>query len=392
MAKQKIYPWLLASTLTVLASASHAEITVSGFASAGLISGDIKNSFLSGSDIITESAQFGADNTLGVQVAADINDRVNVSTLLLSKGTVDAYAATAQWAYISYEISEQLSSRFGRLSFPGTLYSEVQEIGFSYPWIRNPIEVYTVLPLATYSGTDLIYRFDNSENIEWMLQGFLGSAPGFDVLGGNIEVERAYGASLIGAFESGKLNFTVAGAEGIDYSQSIGSGTLNLNVDMAFASAGIEMERNNVLFIAEVIKKDIVNNPSSSLVSLQDMLAYYVTLAYRMGNFLPHFTYADTQSPHKPLILAAGTPLPGPAPQGIPQQYWVAQNDMLIPGNTELFLQKSYTAGVRYDFNSQTDFKVEVQRIIPDEGSWGVFFSDPGDHADLISLAVDVVF
>lgn len=389
---KKITSGLLALLCINSVTIAEADVKFSGFASAGFIGGDTDVPFVSGPDLITKSAQFGADNTIGVQVSSDINQSVNFSGLFLAKGTVDSYALGAQWAYISLDINDQLTTRLGRMNFPGTLYSEVQEIGFSYPWIRTPIEVYTVLPLTTYSGADLIYRFDSVNTIDWLVQGFVGSAPRFDVLGGSIGVDSAYGASLVGSFESGKLNFTVAAAKNIDYSQSMGGASLDLSLDISLASAGIEIERNNVLLIAELVKKDIVNNPSTMMVSLQDMTAGYVTLGYRMGNFLPHFTYADTAAPHKPIILTAGMPLPGPVPQGIPAQYWVAPQDMIRPGNTELFLQKSYTVGVRYDFNSQTDFKIEAQRIVPDEGSWGVFFSDPGDHVDLYSAAVDVVF
>ena len=122
------------------------------------------------------------------------------------------------------------------------------------------------------------------------------------------------------------------------------------------------------------------------------MFAYYLTLAYRMGDFLPHFTYSGTKSEHQPIFIPAGSLLPGLPPQDIPSQYWVAPADMLVPSNVELFLQKSYTVGLRYDLNSQAAIKFDFQRMIMDEGSWGVFYSDPGEEVDLISIAVDVVF
>jgi len=133
----------------------HAAVDISGFATAGLVAGDTENSFLSGPDVITESAQFGADNILGLQVNADINSKVNVTGQFVAKAVEDSYDIYARWAYISYEISKQLTMRMGRMNFPGALYNDVQEVGFSYPWVRNPIEAYTLLPITSNSGADL---------------------------------------------------------------------------------------------------------------------------------------------------------------------------------------------------------------------------------------------
>ena len=369
----------------------HAAVDISGFATAGFIAGDTENSFLSGPDVITESAQFGADNILGLQVNADVNSKVSVTGQFVAKAVEDSYDIYARWAYISYEISQQLTMRMGRMNFPGALYNDVQEVGFSYPWVRNPIEAYTLLPITSHSGADLFYHF-NALNADWVLQSSVGSFPPFDAIGATLEIDLAYGVSLVGFTDYGKLNFSLINTENMNIRHSIGSGGINLNMDVAFATAGVELEFENILIISEVIKKAVKNNPSTGIYSQSDMLAYYLTLAYRMGDFLPHFTYSGTQSDHRPTFIPAGAALPGSPPQGVPAQYWVAPADMMSPSNAELFLQKSYVAGLRYDFNSQTAFKIDFQRMIMDEGSWGVFYTDPGDEVDLISVAVDVVF
>jgi hypothetical protein len=381
----------LLAVLLINAGAANAAVDISGFASVGAMASDTDATFLSGSDVIGESASFGADNTLGLQVSADVNKQTSVAAQLLAKGTVDSYSIAAQWAYISYELSDKVSARMGRLNFPATLFSEYQEIGFSYPWVRAPMEVYTVLPLATYSGLDLVYSFDSGQ-INWLIQPFIGSSPGIKAVGGSGEATLAYGATLTANLDNGKLSFTATQAEGVEFIFSTGGADLSLNIDMTFLSAGIEYEQNNVVLIAELVNKNIHNNPQGDIRTISDMMAGYITLGYRVGDFLPHFTFSDTRSDHQSAFFPAGSALPSPPPTGVPAAFWLAPQDMIIPGNGELILQKSYTLGLRYDFSSQAALKVDYQKIIPDDNSWGVFFSDPGDEVNLLSFAVDVVF
>jgi len=391
MAYKRLKRHSLLAVLIISAGAAHAAVDISGFASAGYIASDSDATFISGSDVISESASFGADNTLGFQLSADINKQTTVAAQLLAKGTVDSYSVAAQWAYIGYKLSDGVSARMGRLNFPATLYSEYQEIGISYPWVRPPVEVYAVLPLATYSGLDLFYSFGSGQ-LSWLIQPFIGSSPEINAVGGRGEANLVYGGTLIANLDNGKLSLTVTQADGVEFIFSTGGVDLSLNIDMTFLSAGFEYEQNNVVLISELVNKNIHNNPQGDIRTISDMMAGYITLGYRLGDFLPHFTYSDTQSDHQSAFFPAGSALPAPSPQGIPAAFWLAPQDMIMPSNAELILQKSFTLGLRYNFSSQTTLKVDYQKIIPDDNSWGVFFSDPGDEVNLLSFAVDVVF
>ena len=372
----------------VSAAQDDLRVKLSGFASASILAGDIDYGLVSGPDVIEGSSGFGADNTLGVKIGADINDKVELTVQMLAKGTVDGYSTNAHWAYIDFELSNQLSLRAGRLNFPGAFYSDVQEVGYSYLWVRNPIEVYTLLPLSTYSGVDLVYTL-NYKEVEFTVQPFLGSAPPFPISDLSVEVGLAYGFSLTSSFELGKISIVAAAAEDISF--FVGGG-MERAVDYLLISAGVEIEYENIIFIGEITKKDIVNHASTSVVSHSDMAAWYMTLAYRVGDFVPHFTVAGTQSDNAAIFYSANSQAPGTPPAGVSPEAWRVPVDMLIPGNTELFLQRSITAGVRYDLSDQVALKLEAQRITPEKGTWGVFASDPGEHADLFSLAVDLVF
>lgn len=78
--------FLASALMTFYACSSQAAVDITGFATAGYIGGDLDNAFLSGSDVITKSAAFGADNILGLQVNADINSNVDVTGQFIAKG------------------------------------------------------------------------------------------------------------------------------------------------------------------------------------------------------------------------------------------------------------------------------------------------------------------
>lgn len=47
--------------------------------------------------------------------------------------------------------------RAGRLRSPVYMYSESLDVGFSYPWLRLPDEVYSQVQLTNYEGADVVY-------------------------------------------------------------------------------------------------------------------------------------------------------------------------------------------------------------------------------------------
>jgi predicted porin len=146
--------------------------------------------------------------------------------------------------------------------------------------------------------------------------------------------------------------------------------------DAQLISAGLSWDVNNFVGYTEYVTRDISETQMEGIFPDQD--AWYVTLGYRMGNFLPHITFANSEA----------DPVANPAAnQGVSQD--------------------SVTLGLRYEINNSATFKFEVQSITPDiaAGSGGLFgqstvdgspllpadFAD-GDSATMISAAVDIIF
>jgi hypothetical protein len=127
-----------------------------------------------------------------------------------------------------------------------------------------------------------------------------------------------------------------------------------------------------------------------------DTEAYYATLGYRFGKFLPHITFASIDG-------EASTVQPG-AITG-------TASSLPVPGGSFNFpvpLQTSITAGLRYEVNDSAALKVEYQVVDVEQDpaelqaanqgfNYGLFntnFSQqpPQNDVGLISVALDVIF
>jgi|TARA_R110002167_G_scaffold101513_2_gene264333 hypothetical protein len=62
---------------------------------------------------------------------------------LVARGEND-FDAKFEWAYISYQVSDNLSVSAGRLRQPFFKYSASQDVGYSYHWIAPPLAVHDV--------------------------------------------------------------------------------------------------------------------------------------------------------------------------------------------------------------------------------------------------------
>lgn len=106
---------------------------------------------------LTEDPSFGLESLIGLQFDYQVNNKTNVVAQVVAEGR-NNYQARAEWAYIAYEINDNLSFRGGRFALPTYMYSDSIHIGQSYPWARLPAEVYAGVPITNFDGVDLLYR------------------------------------------------------------------------------------------------------------------------------------------------------------------------------------------------------------------------------------------
>ena len=90
-----------------------------------------------------------------------------------------------------------------------------------------------------------------------------------------------------------------------------------------------------------------------------DQRAWYATLGYRLGEFMPYLTYAELDSG--------------------------------ADANPFALQQTSTTLGLRYELTTSADLKLEVEQVDPDRGNFGLF-DQAVEDATLVMFALDVIF
>ncbi|MCW8934189.1 MAG: hypothetical protein OQK98_05645 [Gammaproteobacteria bacterium] len=379
--KRAIVPVAIAAALSFSHQASALEWD--GFLTAGFSVHDQEDATYL--DAITEDIRFENDSKFGLQVTADVSENMQVVSQILAAGSDENFDLDVEWAYLDWVLNDTVSIRGGKVKEPVFLISDYIEVGYAYPWIRPPQEVYRNNPINTINGFEGLIQMDVG-GMGLTIQPYLGSnteaVPGAPGL--TFDASNFYGAAIQLASRSFTAQVSYLTTD-VDVSGSTGLVDTSTGFPVPFSSDGtatltsfgLSTDVNNFVAYAEYVTRDIEAESAVPMDSLfPDQDAWYVTIGYRMGNFLPHLTIANSEA--DPLAGASQSPLT-PSP-GVSQD--------------------SITLGVRYEINDSAAFKFEVQSVEPDlaaSTSSGLFNTVPtgfaaDDSAILISAAVDVIF
>lgn len=115
---------------------------------------------------IDDAFGFEEDSIIGLQVDVELTDKLSATVQGVARGR-DDFEPELEWAYLSYQVNNQWKVRVGRLRQPFYMISDYLEVGYAYPWLRPPKEVYGRLPISWFEGIDIIYA---TSIADWDLQ------------------------------------------------------------------------------------------------------------------------------------------------------------------------------------------------------------------------------
>ncbi|GGX66066.1 hypothetical protein [Saccharospirillum salsuginis] len=371
----KLTPWALMGSLMLPVGASAFDMRLNGFMSVagGMTLGEdqhinIDPLNVDESDINTtgegnywvgynNELDFTADSMVAIQAMADINEKMSATAQLVGRGG-DGFNTTFEWAYLSYEATENLELRAGRVRMPIFYYSDFLELGYGYQWVRPPVDTYNVF-VTSVEGVSGTYEFYFGD-LGMELAGYLGSTQGTDPETGSfVDFKTMRGVSL----EVAAGDVSLRGS----YNTAPDATLTRIGVPMAldfpaeFVSGAAVYDNGTLFSIAEYTKT--IND--SNLIN--NRIGWYASAGYRIGTVTPHLTYSVQQTESNMINPLTGDPAPN------------AENPTDI---------RSITGGVRWDFNIAAALKLEYTHR---EDNTDDPYRGYGD-ADLITVAVDVVF
>lgn len=318
---------------------------------------------------------------LAVQLRYGITDTLSVTGQLGTKPVQDSWEVGPGNLYLAWQANDNLTLRGGRLGTPVYMYSETLNVGFSYPWLRLPEEVYSLVQLTSHDGGDVLYnRSTEIGTLSFQVAG--GQAIGREQYAlddmHDIDYRDVFATSL--ALSTDNFGtFRVGYAEAdlkITVDDTVAFGPASVNFPFVtyegnkgkFSSIGHQYDNGTWVSAAEAVTLSIENN-SKTGASQAETNAFYVMGGRRFGDYLAHVTYGQLDEP-------SGR-------------------------------QVSMTYGLNYSFSPTVTLKGEYKRVDTSQGedALGVFQADAQQtlnnafgqsygtpDADIFSVGVDFIF
>jgi hypothetical protein len=381
--------------------------TFSGFGTVGVVHSDERQADYVSSSMKADGAGRSAswsrhvDSKLGAQLDLTLNPRWSAVLQVVTEQRLDySYQPRVEWANLTYQVTPELALRVGRIAMPMFIAAEYRKVGYAYPWVRPPIEVYGVLPLSSSDGVDLNWHW-NGESMRSTTQVFYGrtNLPLYD------------GARLRGHAIAGLSHTVEQGAFSARVSLVTARLTISLFPELfkaldSFGTEGrdiarrlrIDGKRASALSVG--LNYDpgqwfVTGEAGSSKVDgyLGSTRSAYLGGGWRQGSLTPYAGYARVWGRRRPGpdALALDALAPSQAAVGAKVNTALAALMRTVPS------QSTFSAGLRWDAAPNLAFKLQHEYVTTRDGSRGMFINSVPDYqsgrtAQVSSAALDFVF
>ncbi|MBU1641944.1 hypothetical protein KKE54_01175 [bacterium] len=342
------------------------------------------------------------DSLIGGQVTANFTPKLTAVLQVISEQNYDnTYRPHVEWANIKYQFTPDFSMRLGRIVLPTFLYSDTRKVAYTYPWVRPPVEVYSVIPVSNNDGVDASYRARIGEFTN-TVQGFYGqSEPTLPSGGGTVEAKDMWGITYTGEYGDAtahisylQANVTIDSFKPLfDGFRQFGPQGIALadkydlsNFHLSSISLGGMYDPGDWFVMSEwcAINSQVVTVKRS---------AWYASAGYRIGKFTPFLTYARVKA-------YVNSSDPGLNVSTLPPDQAAsaaALNAGLSAVLESIPVQKTVSIGGRWDFMSNADLKLQYDYTRIGTGSQGVLINlqpgyQSGGSFSLINATIDFVF
>jgi hypothetical protein len=349
----------------------------------------------------TRNWSAGVDSRVGAQLSATFNSGWSAVVQVLAEQRFDGtYTPHVEWANIEYELTPGASVRIGRIVLPTFLFSDSVKVGYAYPWLRPPAEVYGLMPISTSDGVDARYQF-NVGGVTSALHAHYGQSnvelPG----GSTARVRNHWGLKVLAERSAANIYLSYQ-----EVSLAMGGFNKLFDAFRQFGPEGIAIARKYDAdgVLGRVVAIGAQYDPGDWFAmeewgtrdlhsAFGDLTAWYAGGGYRFGALTPYVTYSEIETDSNvfdPGLTVSAYP---PELAGEAAGLNAALNGTLGASP----FQDTIAVGVRWDFRKNFALKLQFDRSSLGAGSPGILGNvqpgfRPGGSYELISAAVDFVF
>ena len=382
---------------------------LSGFAS--LSAGKIQDDELSylGYD---DEWSYKGDSVLGLQLSGDIAERLSFNIQALARSVNfegDEFKPELEWMFLRYQLNSNWRLRAGRMRTPHYLYSETLDVGYSYVWVRPPVDVYsgTLAPFSHYDGLDLAYIKDfNDTSLD--VQIFTGRMDRKNdnlkvnvnpMLGGNLTLHNGPYTLRYGLiYNNTDIEVAVSDLfqETLDYYtnfvpeyETLQEAVSTQNAWYRYQTLGLRWQDYGAAITSEIFE---IKNTDSGYSN--DAQGWYVSAQIQWGRFTPYVVTGGYNNEYNQDTLDVIEASVDAIPLGLDAGFDQFRNGSYYTVMLNNFEQSTWAVGLRYDVSTNIAIKAEwldlnfssrKSRIEP------FTVTDLEDTA-LLTFVIDVVF
>lgn len=316
----------------------------------------------------SDTLSLNQQSLFALQPSYQFSEQLSITGQFIAHSSDDRDSGT-EWLYLSYRPSASWQLRVGKLRMPFFNYSDSTDIGYSYPWITPPAQVYNNYLFSTITGGSAIYQY-TAADYTLSAEGYLGYFKGdIHSAGSRIDVEAKVNdlRGLVVNLSRNNLRLRLSYHQGENNTdlpsllplqnglQQAGFGhvakDLNSKGTIHILQTGVRYDTLSSFFQAEWMKT------RTEFELAPTFTGYYFTAGFIQGQWTTHLTYAASsyqQVSGDPSLQpyrnsAANNPL-----SSLANGYY-----RVIAATPDGSLD-SYILGTRWDFRANMALKAEV--------------------------------
>lgn len=290
------------------------------------------------------------DSSYGINFRTQLTEKVSGVAQLTAAGRNGDFGMDMEWGFVEYTYSDAWRLRIGKMNLQTFILSDYIEVGYLYPWIRPPEEVYGFNPMRNYPGFEIMHTAHWGKDVDFVSMLFVGSNEvqlseqttmrAVDGYGVNFQLNMPgfmlRAGSITPVVEIDQKAFLLNTPAGI---VQMPGAHLDAENRMYLTTFGLSWDLNNFVGYGEWVKTTAKQELHQVF---PDQTGYYLTMGYKIGNFMPFITAANADADPFTGTLTQGVLQPNPA---------VAQSSLSL--------------GLRYEMNDFSALKFEAKRVDP---------------------------
>lgn len=329
---------------------------------------------------------YDTDTIVGVQLDVAASQGVTFTTQAVARGfdvsdVESQYDPELELMFLAYQATDNLRLRGGLIRTPLFIHSESIEVGYTYPWVRPPIDVYSThaQSLTHMKGVDASYYLPVGDGLlEWRLvYGAEDSRVDAIAYTYDIDFEPLMGSTFTlnwnewlmryslyrtsSTFDSAQLSFVQGFYRDLaaedPFFNVLATNLAGRNLTTIYQVLGVQLDRNNWTVSSEIAYEGAPEKQYSV-----GLMGVYLSVARQIGKYSPYvmlsyaksepsdYLYDDLRASESIQVSAEKRNVLDLIREGTYQAY-----DAVNFSNTRQAI------GLRYDINDHIDIKSELE-------------------------------